>query len=237
MPDYAQAGAYRNNCAFHCMTHTLFNMSDEKLHDLFNKNPIFTDLLIKFYDYYELGQNYDVDDFLSLVNRFSHPEDKEIAFGEVMRKLLREMIDNSPDSSPAHKEELKAGNLISDELVGKLANAMGASLTIHLTDEAPDFDVKFPIAHPQWEVNLYHTERGGGHYNFSYKEPFFNQFHNEQYSAYDEYSQRHPRGASLLYEAENVVGVKEQEQSIKNIIQNEYKSVIDRRYSNRNSPG
>jgi hypothetical protein len=225
---HAHAGAFRNNCAFHCIAHTLFSKNNAEIHKLFYDHPVLTDIMINFYDYYGLGDNYDIDQFIKLIEQFSHPEDREILLGPVFRKTLQDQVNNEPTSTTEHKYEVKEGNLISDELIGQFAIQMGAKITIHATEKLSEFDLIYSDSKPSWNVELFHTTRGGGHYNFSYGEDYLDESHNIQFDPPNQYGVVKPRGNSLLSSSANLTGVAEQNSAIKQIVQEQYQVLTER---------
>ena len=224
----AIANAYRNNCSFNCIAHTLFNKNENDIKTLFKYYPLLQEIMMATYQHYQLPfEDYDVDNFIKLINRFSHPVDRELLLGQVLRIVLRDHINNDPNATLAEKNELRDGNLVSDSVVAKFANQMGASIVIHSENLNPDFDLRYPIDKPAWRLELFHKEGGGGHYDFSYGEEFLNTSHNDQFNpVLDEYNQRKPNGVTLLYEKSNIVGVKEQDAAIKQVVQQKYGEVL-----------
>lgn len=226
------AGAYRNNCGFHCLAHTCFNLSDEKFKELFKKNPIYTDLMIKFYQYYNLGDNYDVGKFRDLINQFSHPLDREIFSGQVFREFFRQQNPN---------DKLKDGEEVPDDMLGKYANQLGASLNIVVDEKHPDFNLQFPAQQSLWKATLYHTPKGGGHYDFTYFHPdreiaeTLNRSHNEQFISdkLDSRGQRVSKSPTLLGYKPNILGVREQTLAIKDVVKQQYENMARNKMRNR----
>lgn len=145
----AIASAYKNNCGFHSIAHRWMELSDPKRAELFNDLPIFRQIMDRFYAYYQLDEPHNFDDFMNIVKRFNHPYDRELLLGPVLRETLREDFGLSPEQ----RAELANGRSVPDDLLGRLANAMGANFSIIITSR-PDVPLNYEIADPSWSIKL-----------------------------------------------------------------------------------
>lgn len=221
MIGHAIAGAYKNNCSFHCLAHCIFSNDEATLQNLFLQFPAYTELMLQFQEYYQLEGDFDRDDFIKLTEKFIHPADREILLGQVFRKLLQHLYEKNPDFQSFDKEETEDEKLVSDDLFAKMCNLFGVRLIIYPTDdENPDFALDYSENLPHYlTLKVFHTEKGGGHYNFSYSNPLFDLAHNQEFKKPDAYGQILPAQATRLFNKTNIVGTEKQYNAIKEEVQ------------------
>ncbi|MBN9287101.1 MAG: hypothetical protein BGO43_12005 [Gammaproteobacteria bacterium 39-13] len=181
---YAIASGMRNNCGLHSIAHTWLSLPVEKIRQLFETYPIFNRLMLRFYQYHELAGEPNLTDFLLLNKIFSHPWDRELLWGQVLREELRSMLlatDEGEEFGVDDLYDLLDDTYIGQDLLHVLTRKMGAMLTV-CNPIYPDVDpvMHFPPEHdeiPSWEIHLYHL---GNHFNFDYPTQVENEQHNDR---------------------------------------------------------
>lgn len=183
-PTYAISSGLRNNCGLHSIAHTWLSLPVEKIHQLFATHPIFNRLMIKFYTYHELEGEPNLTDFLLMNNIFSHPWDRELIWGQVLRETLREMLFATEAGEEFGVEDLE--DLLDDTYVGQdllhvLTRKMGAMLTVCNPTQSQIDPIMNLLPEndevPSWEIHLYHL---GNHFNFDYPTIEQNKQHNDR---------------------------------------------------------
>jgi hypothetical protein len=218
------AGAFRNNCGLHCLAHLwmqrLSAMKQEDVEALVHDKPIYNAILNEANMHYKCNLK-NFSELLSLDSTFPHPLDREIFWGPVLRNTLIRML---PKEEKGLLEDYK---IIDEQLLAKLANAMGISLVFHIRikndkgeEEIVPLEPAYPGENELMIINLYHTQKGGGHYDFSFGDEFADTLFNSQFRV-DADNRRHPIGGSWFNTAINTIGVFDQDSLIRNQLHNQ----------------
>lgn len=161
----AIAGAKDNNCLLNCFAHSLFSLSVETLERMFQTDA-FKELIEEFESYYTL-ENITVGDLISLRNSLDSPYDQEIIWGPVLRKYMEKNLDNL---TVAERKALKENKELPETLMLKLAKHMAVNLTIHNSYNNIQAPTVQTVDTPFFSMVLYHSQQGGGHYDFLFPE-------------------------------------------------------------------
>lgn len=216
----ARASSFSNNCAFHCVALTWLNLPLEKIEALYQRYPIYKKIIRNFYEYYDLKGEPTLENFLKVVNGFTHPYDKEVLLGPVLRNVLQnEMMDKGKNAN-----EIAIGKEVADDNLAILTQSMGAHLFVQTKQKYQDIphQGEYTVDDPLWELRIFHDKV---HYNFTYANEGLNRQHNDLYEV-DEYNALVPKKnadiKSLLQEAAKITGVKERNEAITRIVQAKY---------------
>jgi hypothetical protein len=148
-------------------------------------------------------------------------------WGQVLRNVLRKKLSSLAQSQVADD------TLVPDDILGELTKLMGADLAIHASPSLPSSSLMpLPVLeikadNPAWHIEIYHSVRGGGHYDFTYGDENLDTAHNQRYMPEaDEWGRRIPTADALLFSATHILGVNEQEEAIKRIVAQKYQQMI-----------
>lgn len=208
MPNFATADAFRNNCALHCFAHTLFSLGDEKIKEIATTNAAAFSLLCEeFKRYYAIEEPIDLDFILQFNKTVTHPYEREIIWGPILRNVLVKL-------QPEDLQQYVAKDTpIGIDPLTMLATAFGAKLEVN--DEAnKKHDYLLQEQQHIWTMKLYHSDKGGGHWNFSYPDPSLNEQHNAKYKI-NEHGQREPIGCAEMWQSANAIGILDQDRAIR----------------------
>ncbi|MCS5708394.1 hypothetical protein CC99x_005685 [Candidatus Berkiella cookevillensis] len=161
----AIAGAKDNNCLLNCFAHSLFSLPAEALQRMAEKNA-FKELIEEFESYYTL-EDITVADLISLHDSLHSPYDQEIIWGPVLRKYMEKTLDNL---TVAERTALKENKELPETLMLKLAKHMAVNLTIHNSYDNIQAPTVQTVDNPFFSMVLYHSQQGGGHYDFLFPE-------------------------------------------------------------------
>ncbi len=207
MPAFAIADAFRNNCALHCFAHTLFSLVDEKIKEIAAANTAAFPLLYEeFKRYYAIEESVDLEFILCFNKTITHPYEREIIWGPVLRNVIVKL-------QPEDLQQYVAKDVpIGIDPLTMLATAFGAKLEVN--DEANKNHDYLPQEQQHiWTMKLYHSDQGGGHWNFSYPDPALNEQHNAKFKI-NEHGQRAPIGCAEMWLAANLTGALDQDRAI-----------------------
>lgn len=156
----ATAGAKDNNCLLNCFTHNLFSLTAEKLQPLTQAEP-FKALLDEFQNYYDL-EHVSAEDLIDIDALLDSPYDREIIWGPVLRKYI-EKLEGLSDSD---RRDLLENKELRLDLMVKLTKHFGVKLTIHNSYDGVQDPSVYDVDSPFFSMVLYHSQKGGGHYDF-----------------------------------------------------------------------
>lgn len=190
----AIAGPYQNNCGLHAIAHSWLSLPENKIRTLAQTHPIYSIIFDIFYQHYGLSGQPDVEQILEFNKTFSHPRDREILWGPVLRQTLRDPRLRS--FIPASElKNLADSKMVFHDSLAILTQLMGATLTIH-NRSYRDYEKKHmpavmtyqPTENAHWKIDLVYV---GDHYNFSYSRAEKNHAHNQKW---------HQTHTALLYD-------------------------------------
>ncbi len=222
----ASAGANGNNCSFHCLAHTWHHFINQHLSqphflvELIKAYPIYHDILQTTNEVYALNLP-NITSLIELNNALPHPYDRELFWGRVFREVLAQHL---PEERS--RDECAPGKLIAEEDIGLLASLMGAKLTVygayHHQSKKQVYESFScaPKSGHAFEVKLYHTHKGGGHYDFDLGSQVLNKEHTSQFTYDDDTNLFRPLfpAQSLLWSASNEVGLNHQLEAAKDVL-------------------
>lgn len=169
MLELANAGAYRQNCSFHCLAHVWMDFLKRNFNDIetiMDTHPIYHAILAEVNDYYQL-KDLAFKTFAELVkfdDQLPNPIDREIFWGTILRNVLRDFV-----LEESQKHKAKNDTDMDDNVQARLAHALGASVHFYaMIDDNPIEMDHFQATNKLFDVHIYHTSKGGGHFDFSF---------------------------------------------------------------------
>ncbi|MGE4348326.1 MAG: hypothetical protein AB7D28_01030 [Candidatus Berkiella sp.] len=232
----AIAGAKDNNCLLNCFTHSLFSLPAETLQKM-AETTAFKELIDEFESYYGL-EDITVTDLINLHDSLASPYDQEIMWGPVLRKYMEKTLEGLTVSD---RTALKGKKELPETLMLKLAKYMAVNVTIHNSyDNIQDPTVQV-VDNPIFSMVLYHSQQGGGHYDFLFPEDSTGtkaRAHNDSFEEveFETEVDGHTIKEKLkkpitshLYDASMTTGVVERESAIKEAVASYMKEMLKAR--------
>lgn len=217
----ALVGADQNNCGFHCLIHALFNKPIDEIRAIARSYPESFNLLTrKFNDTY--GTNITAVQLIDLVkNRVTHPIDRELLLGSVMRGVLNE-----------HYNQTRVERVVNDELedndIVTIANLFGANVNMTLTGgqyagTSTDLSAIYLLGREmvsRWNINMFNNPlAASGHYEVNLGSNELNSTHNAQIGVSDPSNPGRllpaiERDAPLFTRTRDIIGINERVHSM-----------------------
>lgn len=115
--------------------------------------------------------------------------------GPVLRNVLLQLL-------PEELRQYCADDTqISVDALSVLTKAFGAKLEVH-DEQQRQLDYLELSSNPQWTIQLHHSEKGGGHWDFSYQDSALDAAHSTKFQI-NQYGQREPIGCQEMWQVTN----------------------------------